>query len=223
MILESGYYKEIIKKLDILKRHENASFIFIGIQTAFIIALSVFFTFTLLELIGHFNSAVRMMFFFIFLLISIGAGVFLFIIPLCRYLNILSSPNYYLAADHVGKNFPEIKDDLLNAMQLVSRKESNTFYSEKLIDAAFIEVYKRSKDIRFESIVDFKKGKKLLIYTAAVASLFSIIVFAVPGLYAASNRLINFNKEFIPPAKFYFIIEPGNLHVTKGEDVSILV
>jgi hypothetical protein len=223
MILESGYYKEIIKKLDILKKHENASFIFIGIQTAFLVALSIFFSFSLLELIGHFNSTFRTIFFFIFLLISIGAIVFLFIIPLCRYLNILSRPNYYLAADQVGKNFPEIKDDLLNAMQLVSQKDSNNFYSDKLIDAAFIEVYKRSKDIRFESIVDFKKGKKLLIYTTTIAALFSIITFTVPGLHAASNRLINFNKEFIPPAKFYFIIEPGNLHVTKGEDVSILV
>ncbi|HVO74342.1 MAG TPA: DUF4175 family protein [Ignavibacteriaceae bacterium] len=220
---ESGYYKEIIRKLEILKRRENASFIFTGIQAAFLIAIAAFFFFTLLELVGHFNSFVRTFFFFLILLISIGAVVYLLIIPLFRYLNILSRPDYYLAADRVGKSFPEIKDDLLNAMQLVSHEEAGTYYSDKLIDAAFIEVYNRSKNIRFESIVDFKKGKKLLAYTASAAVLFFSLIFAVPALRAASGRLINFNEEFVPPAKFYFLIEPGNIHITKGEDVSILV
>jgi hypothetical protein len=223
MSKESGYYKEIIKKLDILKRYESASFIFIGIQAAVLIAAATFLSFTFLEFIGHFNSAVRTIFFFLFLLLSLGAFLFLFILPLTRYLNIFSHTNYYSIADKVGRNFPEIKDDLLNAMQLVSGKESNTFYSNALINAAFTEVYHRTEDIRFESIVDFKKGKELLLYTIGILVFFILLIFTFPGIHAASNRLINFGAEFIPPAKFYFIIEPGNIKVTKGEDVLITV
>jgi len=223
MSKESGYYKEIINKLDVLNRHENASFIFIGIQAVILIAASTFLSFTFLELIGHLNSTVRTVFFFLFLMHSIGAFLFLFLLPLARYLKIFSHTNYYNTADKVGKNFPEIKDDLLNAMQLVSEKDSNTFYSNTLINAAFTEIYNRTKNIKFESIVDFKKGKQLLAYTVGIAAVFLLLIFTVPGMHAASNRLINFNKEFIPPAKFYFIIEPGNLQVTKGENVLITV
>lgn len=45
----------------------------------------------------------------------------------------------------------------------------------------------------------------------------------IPDLRAASNRLLNFNQEFIPPAKFYFEVLPGNTEITKGEGVDILI
>ena len=45
----------------------------------------------------------------------------------------------------------------------------------------------------------------------------------VPGIRAASYRLINFNKEFIPPSKFIFEILPGNSRVTKGNNLFISV
>jgi hypothetical protein len=35
--------------------------------------------------------------------------------------------------------------------------------------------------------------------------------------------LINFNHEFIAPAKFYFEVFPGNAEVTKGENVDFVI
>ena len=94
-------------------------------------------------------------------------------------------------------------------MQLVSVDNSTYKYSEKLINAAFLHIYERTKEIKFESIINFNKAKKLLSYFGSVI-IFCFALFAfVPGLKAASNRLINFNQDFIQPPKFVFEIEPG--------------
>ena len=95
-------------------------------------------------------------------------------------------------------------------------------YSTSLLDAAFKNVYERAKPIKFESIVDLSKVKKLAKYFVLIFA-FCVLLFAfVPGLQAASNRLVNFNQEFIPPAKFYFEVYPGNAEITKGENVDFV-
>ncbi len=123
----------------------------------------------------------------------------------------------------LGNIFPRLKMILLNALQLVSSDKTKTIYSTSLLDAAFKNVYERAKPIKFESIVDFSKVKKLSMYFISLF-VFCVLLFAfVPGLQAASNRLINFNQEFIPPARFYFEVYPGNAEVTKGENVDFVI
>jgi hypothetical protein len=63
--------------------------------------------------------------------------------------------------------------------------------------------------------------KKLLFYFAGLIVFAFILLAFVPGLNAASNRLMKFGQEFIPPQKFYFEVKPGNAKITKGEDVRI--
>ena len=161
--------------------------------------------------------------FFVLLLVSIGSLGYLVLLPLLKYFNVFRNRDYYHSAKKVGSFFPEVKDDLLNALQLVSIDKTNSLYSTSLLDAAFKNVYERAKPIKFESIVDLSKVKKLAIYFFSLLA-FCVLLFAfVPGLQAASNRLVNFNQEFIPPAKFYFEVYPGNTELTKGENVDFVI
>ncbi len=220
---DSIFYKEIINKLEKLTKKEYALFSFFGFQTFAIITLSVFLTFVLLETIFHFSSSVRTALFFIFLLISIGGFTFLFFIPALKYFNIFRKTNYFNAANKVGKNFPLIKDDLLNAMQLVSIENKNNFYSLSLIDAAFKNVYNKSKSIQFESVVNFNKAKNLFFYFIGIVLISILLLGIAPGINSASNRLINFNTEYTQPPKFSFEVLPGNAQATKGDDVEIII
>ena len=220
---DSGYYKEIINKLEKLTKKEYILVALLGIQTSLIVSLAAIVLFSFAEMIGHFSSAIRTILFFIFLVILIGSFIYLFILPLFRYFNLFRKTDYHKVADRVGKNFPFIKDDLLNAMQLVSVDNSAYKYSEKLINAAFLHVYEKTKQVKFESVVNFKKAKKYLSYFSS-SVIFSFILFLfIPGLKSASNRLINFNQDFIQPPKFIFQIEPGNQQITKGDNVDISV
>ncbi len=176
-----------------------------------------------MELIFHFSSTLRTILFFIFLILFIGSLAFLFINPLLKYFNIFNKKNHFETALKVGKNFPNIKDDLLNAMQLISIDSDKNFYSSGLINAAFKNVYKRTKEIHFESIISFKKAKELFYYLSGVIVFCAILFLSIQNLQAASNRLVKFNQEFIAPKKFSFIITPGNSTVTKGDNLLISI
>ena len=39
----------------------------------------------------------------------------------------------------------------------------------------------------------------------------------------SSFRIFNYNREFIEPAKFSFEVEPGDVKVTKGDDINIKI
>lgn len=223
MSMDSNFYKEIIKKLDGLTKREYSFYSLLGVQLSLIIGISALTIFSFLELIFHFSSTVRTILFFIFLILFIGSILFLFINPLLKYLNIFNKKNHFETALKVGKNFPNIKDDLLNAMQLVTIDSSKNFYSSGLINAAFKNIYNRTKEIQFESIISFKKAKELFYYLCGVIVLCAILFLSVPNLQAAANRIVKFNQEFIAPKKFSFIITPGNSKVTKGDNLLISV
>ncbi len=227
---ESKYYKEIISKLEKLVKREYSLFTVIGIQSVLLIGVLIYTTFTVLEALFHFDSFIRTIFFFIFLLITIAVFVFMFVNPLLKYFNVFRKTDYHKVAEKTGRSFQFIKDDLLNAMQLVSVGPASPAgiagkknYSALLIEAAFLNIYNKTKSIEFESIVSFKKAKELFRHLSVVIIVCSMLFILITPLQAAAFRLIHFNREFIVPAKYTFEIHPGNTRVTKGEDVSISV
>ena len=220
---ESNFYKEILSKLDKLDKKEQAFVTLIGLLLSFIIVILVFTSFSFLEMLLHHSSLLRTIIFTIIVLIAIASFGFLFIKPLIRYFDPFGKGDHYKTAGKVAVYFPQIKDDLLNAIQLVGTGADNKMYSVGLIDASFKKVYEKTKNIRFESVVDFKKVKQLLVYFLSVSIVVVLIFALAPGMRAASYRIANFNKEFIPPQKYSFDIVPGNSQVTKGDDVNISV
>lgn len=220
---DSKYYQEILKKLEGFIRKDYLQFLLFGIQ-AFVAAVLINFTFyAFLELIANFNSPVRTILFILFVLAAIGLLFYFLIKPFIKYIGTIRKENYFNAAQRVGIKFPEVKDELLNSMQLVSENTKGNLYSPNLIDAAFRNVYERVKNLNFQSIINFEKAKKVLPYFAAISIFCLVMILFVPGLNTASFRLLNFNKEFIPPPKFVFEINPGNKEITKGDRLDIAV
>ncbi len=217
------YYNEIITKLEKLMKKEYFAFFLSGILISLIIILTTLTIFSFYELASYSNVTIRTILFFILILISIISLVYFVLLPLLKYLNVFKDRDYFLSANKVGKKFPEIKDDLLNALQLVSVNQAGTYYSSALSDAAVKTVYERVKPIEFDAIVDYTKTKKISLYFLSVLTLCVLLFSVVPGLTEASNRLIKFNQQFFPPARFYFEVTPGNTEITRGDNLQILI
>lgn len=143
------------------------------------------------------------------------------VLPILKDFIHYSAPNYVNAAMKVGSHFPEVKDELSNAIQLLSDKDDR--YSKELINAAFARAYNKSVNYDFNSIVDFSGFRKTAKYTSLFMMILLILLIFVPILNFSAHRLINYNKSFAPPPKFYFQIHPGNKEVTKGEDLEIKI
>jgi hypothetical protein len=221
--MRSNFYKEIIGKLELLIKKEHLAHFLLGLLLTSLVIIVSFSLLSLFELIFHSKSIIRTILFFSFTAVSIGSIIYLVILPMLRYFDVFKKWDYFFSADKVGRHFPELKDDLLNAMQLISSDNSPSLYSTTLIDAAFKNVYERSKPIKFESIVDFSRVKKLSMFFFLSLIFFASLFLFIPGMQAASYRLVNFNQEFIPPAKFYFEVYPGNDEITKDEVVNFLI
>jgi hypothetical protein len=222
MSRESGPYQEIISKLERKNKREYALLALSGAVITLLLGTALFFTFSLLESIFHFNSTARTILFFIFVFFTISSAAFLFLLPLLKYFAFFRKTDYHRTAAEVGRYYPLIKDDLLNAMQLVEG-DKRLFYSPILIDAAFKKVYERSRDIQFERIVSFSRVKNLLLYSSAAIVFMLLFLVFVPGLQASSYRLYNFEREFTAPPEFTLQVIPGDAEVSKGDNVEITV
>jgi hypothetical protein len=220
---ESKYYTELLKKLEGFIRKNYLQLLLFGTQV-FVAAVLINFTFyAFIELAANFSSAARTVLIVLFILAALGLLYVLLIKPLIRYIGKIRKETYFDAAVKVGTSFPEVKDELLNSMQLVSGNEKVNLYSTELIDASFRNVYERVKNLNFKSIINFERARKILPYFAATTIACLMLLLFVPGLNAASFRLINFDKEFIPPPEFIFEISPGNKEITKGDGIEISV
>jgi hypothetical protein len=222
MSKESGPYQEIIRKLERKNKREYAVLASAGALITVLLSFSSFFNFSLLESVFHFSSRIRTIFFFIFILITIGSAAFLFLLPLLKYFSFLRKTDYHKTAGEVGNYYPAIKDDLLNAMQLIEG-EKKFYYSAVLINAAFNKVYERSRSIHFEEIVSFAGVKRLLFYSIVTIITMLLFLFIVPGLQASSHRLYNFEQEFIAPPEFMLKVSPGDSEISKGDNITITV
>ncbi|HEX2869165.1 MAG TPA: DUF4175 family protein [Ignavibacteriales bacterium] len=221
----NSYYKEILNRFDKLSKREYLNLGLTGLAFTLIAAVSLFLFLSLLEWAGNFSSAVRTALFLLFLIVSFGSFGYFFLYPFSKYFNIFSRPDYNETARKIGNFFPSIKDELLNAMQLIEVKDNGggKYYSQNLADAAFRQVYLKTKSVNFNEAVSFTKTKKMFRYLSAVVLFAAILFTAFSSLRAASYRLTNFSSEFIPPARFTFDVKPGDQEVTKGEDVKIRI
>jgi hypothetical protein len=211
---------EIEKKLkSVVEREKRRDGIY-RLARNLILSCAVILFFILIEAFGYFSPAVKTILVIILsaILISLLLAV---IYPIIKDYFYFKNPDYVKTANEVGKQFPEIKDELANAIQLTLEKNSN--YSSQLIAAAFKKVYDKSRDLNFNTVVDFSRTNRFVKMSAGIIFIFILILLIVKPVNSAAYRLINYNKSFAPPQKFYFEIYPGNVEITKGDNVTIKI
>ncbi|MBN2572714.1 MAG: hypothetical protein JXA68_11340, partial [Ignavibacteriales bacterium] len=222
MIDTKKYLKEVENKLLGFIRRENFEKILNGICRSIFYILICLFVINFFEFIGQFNSTIRTILFFSAILLLVFFTVYFLVLPLFSNFNRMKKPNYFLVANKIGRHYSNIKDDLLNSLQLVKEKSSSV-YSQDLVDGAFEKVYNKSKDLNFNEIVNFSSSKIRFKNTAIVLGIVLLFFVLLPGFRFAAYRIINFQKEFTPPPKIIFEISPGNAKITKGDDLNIFI
>ena len=84
--------------------------------------LSLFLIVVLLESFGWFGSVVRALLFWFYLVVALFVLGYYIIVPMAKMMRIGKVISYEEAAVIVGNHFPEIKDRLLNLLQLQSQE-----------------------------------------------------------------------------------------------------
>jgi hypothetical protein len=218
-------YQEILRKLEELRAKENREQLVAGVLYFALGFVGVLLLDVLIESLLHLGVVGRTIIFWLTTAVSIGGLVWLVCIPLLRSLGILKGTDLETIATKTGNHFPNIRDRLLNLLQLHrENEEKGTLYSPDLIDAAFLDLRAEVAGLDFRETVTYARPKRLgkSLFIAIVAMMLIMIGFP-SALFEAAGRLVHHGQEFATPSPIRFIIQPGNTDVVRGEDVQFTV
>jgi len=174
--------------------------------------------FSILEYFSRFNSSIRSVLFWSYLLLNSIVLVNYIILPLFNLFRIGNRLNYKQAAVIIGKYFSEIDDKILNILQLDEHNNNSG-----LIEASIIQKTDDIKVFNFKNAIDLKENKKYLKWVAT--PIIFLIIFIFSGntniITESSARILDHNTEYIPTAPFSFIIENAKLEVVQYENFKL--
>ncbi|MHA6248591.1 coiled-coil domain-containing protein [Pontibacter sp. CAU 1760] len=181
--------------------------------------LSIYIIYSLLEYIFYFPQLVRgfLLFSFVAFVVYVFARwIVLPIAALARLKRVLSDEQ---AADRVGAHYPEIRDKLLNAIQLKNLDRTNA-----LIAASIEQRTGQLGSFRFKEAVTYQENKPLLKYIALPAFIALLIVLVYPAIFVqGTERIINYKRHYEPLAPFRFEVLNNPLQTFRGEDFELKV
>lgn len=221
----SGAYTRILSALrHIRTRRENTALARGAFRTATYVP-ALLLTGMAIESIAHLDIAGRTI---LFSILALGT-VLAFLLPcgtalLTKLLASRKASDDAVALS-VGNHFPELRDRLLNALQL--HKELRTAgsppYSMALANASFEAVTASFSTLNLAAVVDTEPARRAgrIAMLSAGIVLAAAVLFSAP-LVEAGSRILHFRTDFVPPAPFDFIVMPGDVEIVKGENVTLV-
>lgn len=219
---QQGNYHLLIQKLDQFIRKYYVNQTIRGLLYTTALLLVLFLGLNFLEHYFYFDSGVRKAMFYSFVGASAIATVAWILMPLAKYLGLGSVISHEQAAGIIGDHFGDVKDQLLNVLQLKGQAEGAD--NQALILASIDQKSENIRLVPFKKAIDLSENRKYLRYVLPPLLLLLIILFAAPSLIKDSTaRLINNDKEFERPAPFHFIVEDENMEVVQFDDYPLMV
>ena len=159
--------------------------------------------------------------FVLFLFLLAGSAfvlVYYFLIPLINLIRFRKKISVEQASVMIGKFFPEIKDKLLNTIQLSNQAASD---SDNALLAATIEQRSaRLSPIRFSDAVDLRGNLKYLgIFFGSLLILIALMVFLPSFAVQPTQRIVNYEQHFEKPLPYQVEIEQDDIETTQGKEV----
>ncbi len=211
----------ILKKLDSFIRKYYTNQVIKGV----IIFLAALLLYILLVTVGEyfFYFSIQLKWTILLLLLGIGslALIIWVIIPLLKIRKLGKVISHEQAAKIVGDFFPEVKDKLLNFLQLNSQG-NNGLESSELLAASIQQKAKKLSVLPFGNAIDLNQNRKYLPLLAIPLVIALIIFFIAPKIFTeGAYRLAQPSVFFAKPAPFQFEILNKNFDISQGQSYTI--
>ncbi|MBE2188321.1 MAG: hypothetical protein IAE98_02540 [Candidatus Kapabacteria bacterium] len=217
-------FSELVDKVKSVRRLESSVLLLTGLLSTLIVAFAVLFLITVVESIAHGSVMFRTTLVTVFVGLTAAAAFWYLFPSVLRALGIRNNPSEYDIALRIGEYYPQVKDNLCNAMQLVPLIDNPRGASPELALAAYSNVSNIVKDLDFTVVIDKNKLKRAGILFFAIASVFiaSLTIFSTT-LGESLFRISKFSTSFLPPVPFTLDIEPKDDTILRSQAVEIKV
>ncbi len=214
----------LIQKLDAFIRRHHRTKVLRGLLLSFVTLTVGALLFVLLEGLGRFGVAGRTVLFYTFAAAAALVLATQVLWPLAQWARLSQGLSHEQAARIVGNHFPEVKDKLLNTLQL-QRQVDNAQGADVTLLAASIDQRTASlRPLPFASAVDISGAARLLRWAAPVALVVLAGIWMQPDwVTAPAARIVQHRTEFIEPAPFTFVLVNDRLDVPAGDAFVVTV
>lgn len=187
----------------------------------FFLLLLLYYSFiALLEYFNYFDPRIKLIILVVTVFITLVIFLYFVIVPVIKLLGLGKRLSYYDVSAKLSVVFPEVKDKLINIIEL--EKDSSLLYSDDLKNASIgqkideLKVYKFSDSIRFSDL------KKILLAFCGVLLVLVLSFIRFPDFYRDSSvRLIHYKQKFERPAPYTFSLEGLKNKIISGESVEL--
>jgi hypothetical protein len=209
---------QLLDKISGYKKKYYKNLLFKGLLIGSSLLLGAYLLINLLEYYGRFGSTSRAILLISFLLLAIYTLFFYILKPVFYLFKINEPLSDHQAAQQIGQFFPNIKDKLLNTLQLAtSLSESDN----ALLEASIAQKTKDLKLFQFADAVNLNENKKYLKYVIPPVLAIILISAIAPSIFKSTERIVYFKKNFAEPAPFHFEILNKDLKAVKNEDFKL--
>lgn len=162
----------------------------------------------------------RTILFWIFIVVELGLLVRFILFPISKLFGLRKGISNEAISSIIGNHFPEVKDKLLNVLQL-----KNTNASSELLLASIEQKANELQPIPFLKAINFSVNVKYLKYLLVPIAIWLITLFSGfnEKLNQSFNRVVNHSVAYLPPAPFYFELTSDNLEVIQGKPLTVYV
>ena len=222
--MHNSNYHILIEKLDEFIRKYYINNLIRGSLHSIALLCAMWISFVLLEYYvfsSSFSSTgFRKILFYSFasiVALSIGNWI---IVPLIQYFKLGKIISHEKAAEIIGQHFTNVKDKLLNVLQLKSMSDND---NSALLIAAINQKTEELKPVPFKTAIDLKENKKYLRFALPPVFVFLILLLSSNIIENSTKRILNNDKEFEREALFLFKVKNKNTKVVQFEDFTLEV
>ena len=213
----SENYSALIQKLDEFIRKYYRNQLIKGSIISIALIFAAFLIFTTTEYFAYMSSLLRTVLFYSFIFASLYVLYRFIVIPLMHLNRLGKIISYHTAAQIIGKHFSDVKDKLLNALQL--KEQSDLSPNNELLLAGIDQKIMELKPIPFQNAIDLNKNRKYVRYAFVPLSVFLLLLFAAPNIITKGTlRLVNHGDHFERPMPFQFNILNKELSVVQSDN-----
>lgn len=218
---QENNYKLLIKKLDEFIRKFYLNKLIRGSIYFTAVLLSLYLLFISAEYYFYLPSVVRTIIFFGFAFIGIACLFYWIINPSLAYARLSRGMDHASASAIIGEHFPEVRDQLLNTLQLKEMADKNP-ERRALIVAGIDQKIRKLQPVPFVRAVNFQENKKILKYALAPLSVFILLLFTAPSvLKDGTFRVFHYQQAFTKPAPFSFDLLNDTLKAVQNSDFTL--
>ena len=169
----------------------------------------------------HPGTTTKTILFFGYLAACISAISLWIIKPAMAYFKLGKNLSIEQASAIIGNHFFNVKDKLLNTLQLKAMADASPENSQ-LILAGIDQKITELSPIPFSNAIKFAENKKYIKYFLAPASVILLIALIAPAiLKEGTSSFVQYNRQILPRAPFDFQLLSTKLVVAQGDDVPL--